>query len=244
MTIRLYETHMSQRSTLAIVQRVDAVENNFGQFHAIVLDQTVAYAMGGGQPGDSGTLTWADGRVGFGTTVKGEGADILHLVPVDQAAPAVGERVEVQLDWERRHKLMRMHTALHLLCATIDAPVTGGSIGEERGRLDFDLAESPDKEAVEQALNAAVEADYAVEIGAITEAELDANPDLVRTMSVKPPRNGGAIRMVRIGTPDQAFDYQPCGGTHVSSTAEIGQLRLGKVEKKGKQNRRVSIHFA
>jgi len=143
------------------------------------------------------------------------------------------------LDWDRRYKLMRMHSALHLLCGSVDGAVTGGSVGAEKSRLDFDLDEAPDKEALTAKLNAAVDADADVAISWISDEELDANPDLVRTMSVKPPRGSGRVRVIDV----QGIDLQPCGGTHVKKTGEIGRLRVGKIEKKGRQNRRINIHF-
>lgn len=201
----------------------------------VTLDRTVFYPAGGGQPGDTGTL---DNAI-VHDTVKGEDGAILHVC--EGALPVVGETVTATLDWERRHKLMRMHTALHLLSVVIPLPVSGGSIGTEKSRLDFDMPDAPeDKQAIEEALNAMIAADHPVTTEWITDAELDANPGLVKTMSVKPPMGQGRVRLVRIGD----IDLQPCGGTHVASTAEIGPVRLGKVEKKGKQNRRVNLHFA
>ena len=156
--------------------------------------------------------------------------------------PPVGSSVVASLNWERRYRLMRMHTGLHLLCSVVNAPVTGGSIGADKGRLDFDLDQSPDKAQIQAALDAAIAADYPVTIGSISDAELDANPELVRTMSVQPPRGSGTIRMVRIGFANvESFDYQPCGGTHVRTTGQVGKLVLGKIEKKGKQNRRIGV---
>lgn len=201
----------------------------------VVLDQTVFYPAGGGQPGDTGML----GQAKIIDTIKGDSEAIVHVC--DGPLPVVGETVTVTLDWDRRYALMRMHTALHLLSVAIPLPVTGGSIGVEKSRLDFDMPEAPeDKQAIEDALNAMIEADHAVSTEWITDEELDANPGLVKTMTVKPPRGQGRVRLVRIGD----VDLQPCGGTHVATTAEIGKVRIGKVEKKGKQNRRVSLHFA
>ena len=199
----------------------------------VVLDRTVLYAAGGGQPGDTGTM----GGIAVTDTVKGEGGAIVHRL--DGAPPPVGDAVAVALDWERRHRHMRMHTALHLLSVVIPLPVTGGQIGEAKSRLDFDMAEAPqDKGALEAELNALAAADHAVSSEWIEEAELDANPGLVKTLRVQPPRGAGRIRLVRIG---ERVDLQPCGGTHVARTAEIGAIRLGKIEKKGRQNRRISI---
>ncbi len=150
--------------------------------------------------------------------------------------------MEAEIDWERRHKLMRMHTAMHLLCSLIKgAAVTGGSVGADRSRLDFDLPNPPPKEQIEAGLNALIEADHPVRIEWVDEAVLDTNPDLVRTMSVAPPRGTGRLRLMRIGEGDALVDLQPCGGTHVARTGEIGRLSVVKIENKGKQNRRIII---
>jgi misacylated tRNA(Ala) deacylase len=164
------------------------------------------------------------------------------LIPADGAAlPRPGETVTAELDWDRRYRLMRMHTALHLLCSLVDGPVTGGQIGAEKSRLDFALAgESVDKEALERDLNALIQGAHDVAADWISSEELEANPELVRTMSVKPPMDGGWVRTVRIGAD---VDYQPCGGTHVANTREIGGVTVGKVESKGKQNRRINVHL-
>jgi misacylated tRNA(Ala) deacylase len=210
----------------------------------IVLDQTVFYPTGGGQPGDSGTLVWDGGRIEIATTIKGEGDEII-LVPGEPAPlPTVGSVVRQELDWERRHHHMRVHTALHLLSFVVPLPVTGGSISEEKGRLDFDMEEAPeDKQAIQDALNALVDRDLMVTTQWISDEDLDANPGLVKTMSVKPPRGTGRVRLVRIGDTTEQVDLQPCGGTHVRSTSEIGSVRIGKVEKKGRQNRRINLHI-
>lgn len=206
----------------------------------IVLDRTVFYPTGGGQPGDSGTLKGAAGEIAIVDTVKGEGG-ILHVLEEGAALPSVGDEVEVSLDWDKRYLHMRTHTALHLLCSVVDGGVTGGQIGAGKGRLDFNIpGERPEKEALTEALNAVIAGDHPVSLSWITDAELEANPDLVRTMSVKPPMGSGKVRMVRIGE----VDYQPCGGTHVRSTAEIGRIEVGKIENKGKQNRRINILLA
>ncbi|NVJ91125.1 MAG: alanyl-tRNA editing protein [Methylocystaceae bacterium] len=216
---------------------VSAVQDN-----AVILDQTVFYPTGGGQPGDSGVFVLEDGSsLTVTNTVKDqESGALLHLLEEGCPVPEVGTKVTCKIDWERRHKLMRMHTALHILCSKVDAAVSGGSIGLEKSRLDFDLPESPDKEALTAAINAEIEADKPIDVSSISDEELDANPDLVRTMSVKPPSGQGRVRTIRVGD----VDYQPCGGTHVKSTGEIGPIRVGKIEKKGKLNRRINIHFA
>ena len=179
------------------------------------------------------------------TTVKGEGESIV-LIPGEGAIlPPVGQEIEQVLDWERRHRHMRVHTGLHLLSVVIPLPVTGGSIGTEKGRLDFNMPEAPeDKPGIEAALNALVGRDLAVTEGWISDDDLRANPGLVKTMSVAPPMGAGRVRLIRIGTDAEQVDLQPCGGTHVRSSAEIGALRIGKIEKKGRQNRRVYMHLA
>jgi misacylated tRNA(Ala) deacylase len=210
----------------------------------LVLDRTVFYPTGGGQPGDSGRLDWGQGSVNIATTVRAGDGQIV-LVPAEgQTLPPVGTDLRQILDWARRHRIMRMHTALHLLSVVIPLPVTGGAIGEARSRLDFDMPEAPgDRDALDARLNHLVERDLAIEESWITEAELDANPGLVKTMSAAPPRGAGRVRLIRIGQGADQVDLQPCGGTHVARTSEIGALRLGKVEKKGRQNRRVYLHL-
>ena len=206
------------------------------------LDRTVFYPLGGGQPGDSGELVLDGGTaLRIADTRKGAAdGEIVHVPdgPVD--ADIVGSRVVARIDWERRHRLMRMHTCLHLLCSLVPAPVTGGSIRDGSGRLDFDLPESTlDKADLTTRLNRLVAEDHRVTPRWISEEELDANPSLVRTMSVAPPRGRGTVRVLDI----EGVDLQPCGGTHVASSGEIGRVRVTKIEKKGRQNRRVSIAF-
>jgi misacylated tRNA(Ala) deacylase len=207
----------------------------------IVLDRTIFYARGGGQPGDIGRLLWSGGEVAITDTVKGDGEAILHVPAPDAPLPAPGTAVTAEIDWDRRHRLMRMHTAMHLLCSLIKgAAVTGGSVGAERSRLDFDLPNPPAKETVEAGLNALIEADHPVRIEWVDEAVLDTDPGLVRTMSVQPPRGTGRLRLMRIGD-ETLVDLQPCGGTHVFRTGEIGPIQVVKIENKGKQNRRIII---
>lgn len=209
----------------------------------VVLDRTVFYATGGGQPGDVGELEFDDGtRCEIATTVYDSDKTTIVHVPAEGAVlPAVGTKVFVHLDWARRYRLMRMHTALHLLSVALPFPVTGGQIGDPEGRLDFDMGDATlDKEELLEKLNALAGGDHEVSTEWITDAELDANPGLVKTMTVKPPRGSGRVRLVRIGGD---VDLQPCGGTHVTRTSEIGKLELGKSEKKGKQNRRVRIRL-
>jgi misacylated tRNA(Ala) deacylase len=211
----------------------------------VVLDRTVFYPTGGGQPGDSGVLVWEGGEIIVAMAVKGETPDEVVHVPTEGAdVPPVGAHVTARLDWDRRLRHMRVHTGLHLLSVVIPLPVTGGQISAEKGRLDFDMPEAPeDKEALQAELNALIAGDHPVTDEWITDAELAAKPEMVKTMSVKPPMGQGRVRLVRIGSGDETVDLQPCGGTHVRRTGEIGQVRLGKIEKKGKQNRRVSIHI-
>lgn len=210
----------------------------------IVLDRTVFYATSGGQPGDSGQLRLAAGsRLALATAIHPDGdkTAIVHVPAEGQSLPSIGDNVLVELDWDRRYRLMRMHTALHLLSVVFPFPVTGGQIGEDKGRLDFDMPEVPDNlDALEKQLNDMVAADHPVSTEWITDAEMEAKADLIKTMKVKPPMGQGRVRLVRIGD----VDLQPCGGTHVARTSEIGRLALGKIEKKGKQNRRVSLLFA
>ncbi len=210
----------------------------------IILDRSVFYPTSGGQPGDSGRLDWADGSIAIATAVKADGG-MIALVPAEALPmPPPGTTVRQTLDWDRRHRLMRMHTALHLLSVVIPLPVTGGQIGAERGRLDFDMPDPPqDIAALDAALNALIDRDLAVTDTWITDAELAANPGLIKTMSVAPPTGQGRVRLVRIGQGGDQIDLQPCGGTHVARTGEIGRVQIGKIEKKGRQNRRVSLEM-
>lgn len=207
----------------------------------IVLDRAVFYATGGGQPGDSGWLLWDGGRIPIATALKVDGG--IALVPSEPSAlPPVGAAVRQHIDWDRRYRHMRVHTALHLLSVVIPLPVTGGAVGDGRGRLDFDMPDPPDDvAAIEAALNALIERDLPVTTDWITDAELEANPGLVKTLTVAPLRGQGRVRLVRIGQGADQVDLQPCGGTHVARTAEVGQAELGRIEKKGRQNRRVSL---
>ena len=208
----------------------------------VVLDRSIFYPQGGGQPGDQGLIRWEGGEMTVALTVKGDGDEVV-LVPTEGAdLPPVGAEVEQVLDWDLRYRYMRVHTALHLLSVVIPLPVTGGQISAEKGRLDFDMPDAPeDKEALTDELNEIIARDLPVGFDWITDAELEANPGLVKTMSVKPPMGAGRVRLVRIGDGDDQVDLQPCGGTHVARTGEIGRVTIGKVEKKGKQNRRVNL---
>jgi misacylated tRNA(Ala) deacylase len=233
MTIPIYRDEPYQRDCEAVVTAVAE-----GVFE---VDRTVFYPTGGGQPGDSGTLHRADGFAAAITDTRhAEGARVVHLLAPGAALPQVGETVRLALDWTRRHAHMRMHTCLHLLGAVLRYGVTGGAIGAQRSRLDFDMQDGVEREAVEAQLNALIAADHPVRTLWITRAELDARPDLIRTLSVRPPPGAGRIRLLEI----PGVDLQPCGGTHVQHTGEIGPVRLGKVEKKGARNRRVYVELA
>jgi misacylated tRNA(Ala) deacylase len=211
----------------------------------VVLDRTVFYPRAGGQPGDTGVLRWDGGEMAVADTVKGDAASVLHLPAEGAALPPVGASVDAVLHWDRRWSLMRMHTALHLLCAVLPgAAVTGGQIGADRSRLDFDLPEAPAKELLESGLNALISQNHPVTAEWVDESVLDCNPGLVRTLSVQPPRGTGRLRLVRIGAGEVPVDLQPCGGTHVARTGEIGGVKVLKIENKGRQNRRVVVALA
>jgi len=231
MTDPLYRTDPYARSAAA---RIIAHTAEGG----LVADPALFYPTGGGQPGDSGWIDWDGGRLPISTTLKGDGGVSVLLPEGPAPVPPVGAQVMLHLDWDRRYSHMRVHTALHLLSVVIPLPVTGGQIGADRGRLDFDMPEPPEHiEALNEALNAFIDADLPVTESWITDAELMANPGLVKTMSVAPPVGQGRVRLVKIGE----IDLQPCGGTHVARTGEIGRVAIGKIEKKGRQNRRVSL---
>ncbi|MDJ0833676.1 MAG: alanyl-tRNA editing protein [Gammaproteobacteria bacterium] len=231
MTVELFREDGYLTSCEALVV---ATEDN-----AVIVDQTVFYPLGGGQPGDVGTLTLGDGSVlQVIDTIKGE-QGIKHVLAEESPLPQVGDRVSLEIDWARRHRLMRMHSCMHMLCSIVPFPVTGGSIREDSARLDFDAEEPMDKEALNAELNRVISEDHPMSLRWISDAELDAQPELVRTMSVQPPRGSGRVRLVEFA----GVDLQPCGGTHVKSTAEIGAVRIRKIEKKGRHNRRVNIVF-
>jgi misacylated tRNA(Ala) deacylase len=213
----------------------------------IRLDRTVFYPTGGGQPGDSGTLRLASGAaIAIVDTIKGELPDeVIHVPAPGAVLPEPGTGLIAELDWERRHRLMRMHTCLHLLSAVVPGAVTGGQVSDSRGRLDFDVpGSSLDREAIGRDLNALIAAGHPVEPRWITDEELAARPELVRTMSVKPPSGAGRVRLMEIAGPNGLVDLQPCGGTHIRNTAEIGPVTIGKIENKGRQNRRINLAFA
>jgi misacylated tRNA(Ala) deacylase len=207
------------------------------------LDRTVFYPTGGGQPGDTGVLHLPSGQsISIVDTIKGALPDeVIHISAPGSPVPDPGTEVVAEIDWGRRYRLMRMHTCLHLLCSIVPGAVTGGQVSDGKGRLDFDVpGSSLDKEAIAGRLNALVLQSQAVGPRWITDGELAAQPDLVRTMSVSPPSGAGRVRLIEIS----GIDLQPCGGTHIRNTAEIGPVSVTKIENKGKQNRRVILVFA
>jgi misacylated tRNA(Ala) deacylase len=210
----------------------------------IMLDRTVFYATSGGQPGDTGTLTTSAGiAVPIATAVYTDAAksEIAHVPAPNSPALKVGDTVTAAVDWDKRYARMRMHTALHLLSAVLPYAVTGGSVGETESRLDFDIPEAGlDKDDITTKVNAMIGGNAAVSSRWISDAELEANPGLVKTMSVKPPMGTGRVRLIEIA----GLDLQPCGGTHVRATGEIGKVQVTQIEKKGKQNRRVRLALA
>jgi len=226
-----YQDSYQKTLTSEVVEVVDG---------GVLLAATIFYPLGGGQPGDHGVLT-INGRdyAVVDTRYADDRHNIVHFLEDDDLGQIrVGDPVDMRLDWERRHRLMRMHTSMHLVCALIPAQATGGSVGETESRLDFDLqGQAVDKEQLTADLNALINRALSISVGAITDAELDQNPDLVRTMSVQPPRGHGTVRTISI----EDTDYQPCGGTHVRNTAEIGELLVTGLKNKGKQNKRISI---
>ncbi|MEG3618486.1 alanyl-tRNA editing protein [Magnetovibrio sp. PR-2] len=209
--------------------------------NGVVLDKTVFYPTGGGQPGDTGVLKLSSGaELSVTDTQKGEApGTIVHVLAEGSDRPNVGDNVSAQINWERRHKHMRMHTALHLLCALVDGQITGAQVNEAKSRIDFNIPEKPDKEALSAGLQKFIDDNITVTQSWMTDEELDAEPDLVRSMSVQPPRGTGRVRTINV----EGVDFQPCGGTHVKATGEIGAMRIGKIENKGKQNRRINILF-
>ncbi len=231
MTVRLFEEDAYARLCDALVVRADE--------QGVVLDRTVFYPLGGGQPGDTGELVLDDGRrLRVADTRKGESGDILHLLAEGAESPTSGARVTAAIDWARRHVLMRYHTCLHLLCAVVAAPVSGGKMAEDKAHLDFDIDMAKlDAGEIERRLNELIARDDPVEAGEIDEAALDADPGLVKTMSVQPPRGQGTVRTIAI----PGIDLQPCGGTHLKRTGEIGPVRVVRIRSEGKRNKRVTI---
>ncbi len=234
MTEEIFRDNAYEKTCEAVVTQVDE--------KGISLDRTIFYPASGGQPGDTGVIRRADGQeVAIVDTIKAVGSGTHLHIPGEGALSLVeGDKVTAEIDWARRYAHMRMHSALHLLCALVDGGVTGGSIGEMKSRLDFDLPDTAlDKEQITADLNRLVEEDHPMQARWITDEELAANADLVRTMSVQPPSGTGRVRLMEIAD----VDLQPCGGTHVGRTGEIGRLRVGKIENKGRHNRRINIHF-
>ena len=205
------------------------------------LDRSIFYPTGGGQPGDTGLLRWDGGEARVVDTVKVDGGDVLHVLAPDAPRPAVGTKVHATLDWERRHLHMRMHTALHVMSAVIKGSVTGGQVGADKSRLDFNLeGEVPTKEWVTEEVNKLIALDRPVTQQWVTDEELTSRPELVKTMSVRPPMGAGRVRLLSI----EGVDLQACGGTHVARSGEIGRVECIKIENKGKMNRRFIIALA
>ena len=241
MTRALYEEDPYQKKISAKILDVTADG-------ALILDQTIFYPMGGGQPGDTGHFYLPDGRdIVIVSTLKDKNTgQILHIpaetVSIDRdQLSAIDDDITLEIDWQRRYCHMRMHTAMHLISAVIPCGVTGGQVGEQKSRIDFNLGDySLNKADIEQTINKLIQAAYATQTEWITDEELTAQPELVKTLSVKPPSGQGRIRLLRIGA---NIDLQPCGGTHVKNTAEIGFIQIGKIENKGKNNRRIHLHL-
>ncbi|WP_087149167.1 MULTISPECIES: alanyl-tRNA editing protein [Rhizobium/Agrobacterium group] len=236
-TIALFRNDFYLSTTEAIVTAVIADGG-------IVLDQTCFYATSGGQPGDSGFLERADGsRIEIASTRHGDTKDVILHVPADaQPVPDIGEKLVLHVDWTRRYRLMRMHTACHLLSVVCPYPITGAAVGEEESRVDFDMGETIDKDSVTADMMSLVNANHPVYLQWITDAELMANPGIVKSKNVRPPVGLGRVSLVCIGE-NAAIDSQPCGGTHVSETQEVGEIFIARIEKKGKENRRFRIRF-
>lgn len=229
----------------AYAASLDAKVVGLGPDNTLVLNRTIFYATSGGQPGDIGEITRVDGsRLKIAGTVTGQTKDeILHIPEPGSILPEIGEKVDLTIDWARRFKLMRMHTACHLLSVVCPFPITGAAVSEDDSRVDFDLPDAGyTKEAVTEKLMELIQADHPVFTRWITEEELAANPGLVKSKNVRPPTGMGRIRLVGIGE-DGIIDSQPCGGTHVARTGEVGEIHIGKIEKKGKENRRFRIRF-
>ena len=231
MTIKLYTDDAYLTSNDSIVESLKDNE--------VVLESTVFYPVGGGQPGDTGALSWENKQAEVINTYCDESGSIRHILSEDSALPAIGQKITASIDWERRYMHMRMHTGLHLLGSILQYGVTGGNISSVKSRLDFDMEETVDKEAVSAKLQQLIAEDHSISSIWITPETLKEQPELVRTMSVKPPETNENIRLLKIGD----IDLQPCGGTHLKSTIEVGKIKIGKVEKKGKRNRRVNIEL-
>ena len=229
----------------AFLKTAEATVLAINERSGIIVDQTNFYAAAGGQPGDIGSMTFGRKTIAIASTVYDEEKNVVHVAANTDALPAVGDRVTLELDWNIRYRNMRAHTMMHLLCACVPFAVTGGSISDDGGRIDFDIPEGqiPNREELAARINQLILEDHKVTFRWISDAEMEANLHLVRTMSVKPPMGTGRVRLVMIGD-DGKIDLQPCGGTHVKSTAEIGPMRVAKIENKGKINRRIRLAFA
>ena len=213
--------------------------------NGVILDRSIYYPTGGGQPGDTGSIVVNGDTFSVEETIKGENGNIILLLADGLSSLNIGDSVTQFLNWDMRYAHMKVHTALHLLSVVIPLPVTGGAITALKGRLDFNMPEAiENKDELTDKLNQLILADYEITESWISDEELNANPGLVKTMSVKPPTGGGRVRLVRIGNEDAQIDLQPCGGTHVKRTSEIGMMHLGKMQKKGQLNRRVNINFS
>lgn len=226
----------------AYQQSCEATVTAINERGGILTSDTVFYATAGGQPGDKGTLSFPGGTIAIATTVYDEHKKPVHVPAEGQPLPAVGDKVTLAIDWAHRHRVMRCHSMMHLLCAAVPYPVTGSAITEDGGRIDFDIPEGeiPDKDKLAATINAWIAEDHPITTRAISEDELDANPGLIRTMFVRPPRGSGQIRLVLIGE-GGSVDLQPCGGTHVKTTGEIGTIAVDKIQNKGKINRRIRL---
>ncbi len=229
----------------AYLQSCEAKVLGINERGGIILDRTIFYATAGGQPGDKGTLTHDGGDLPIATTVYDVAKDVVHVPASGGTLPPVGAAVTLTLDWDNRYRTMRAHTLMHLLCASVPHAVTGSAIVEDGGRIDFDIPEGgmPKKEDLGERINALIREDHPVSFRWISDEEMAANQHLVRTMAVKPPMGTGRVRLVAIGE-DGRIDLQPCGGTHVRSTGEVGPVAVGKIESKGRINRRIRMVFA
>ncbi len=229
----------------AYLKSITAVVASIGERGGIVLDQTNFYAAAGGQPGDRGSMSFAGKTMEIATTVYDDVKNVVHVPATATDLPVPGTAVTLTLDWDTRYRNMRAHTMMHLLCACVPFPVTGGAISDDGGRIDFDIPEGriPDKEELTARINQLINENHAVTFRWISDEEMQANQHLIRTMSVKPPMGTGKVRLVMIGDEGQV-DLQPCGGTHVHATGEIGPMRVAKIENKGKINRRIRLAFA
>ena len=230
MTIELFKNNAYKNECEAVIQTI-------GQ-NSVKLNQTIFYAEGGGQLGDTGYLIINDEKYRVTNTIR-ENNNILHIL--DRVTGLkTNYTVKCKIDWERRYNLMKTHSCLHILCSIVNAPVTGGSVNDGKGRLDFDIAEKPNKDLLSKILQEKIDEKHEIESSWITEKDLEENPHLIKTMSVSPPKGSGKIRMIKIGN---NLDYQPCGGTHVKNSIEIGKAEVQKIENKGKRNKRVIIHI-